>query len=342
MQPEILPELLKFMDETCADPQRQKQLRIHYIGGEPLLNFEFMKASVPVFVQHFGPRVTFSINTNLLVLTDEILEMFVKYNFNITTSIDGGRETHNAHRGNWDTVVANLAKVKAAFIDAKGPGADVRAIGAVFVVSADRADHVLEDYRTLSRFCNCHINLNAEDPDWTDEKVDKVCDTIRYIANTDPRFFQGDLIDGFKSRYWSAKDGTGSPFFCHTPMTNVTINPMGKLFFCHRLTPKSYQFTPEFTEFYGDLREGYVNTDYYNRMVECRVGGSNMFEDCKTCKYVSMCRQNCRAVHITNGGKVNKIICKYAQTYFDLLEQYYGRVLNEKPVRGDLNANMWT
>ncbi len=342
MQPELIPDLIKFMDKTCADPKQEKRLNIHYIGGEPLMNFEFMKASVPAFREHFGPRVTFSINTNILLITDEILEMFVKYNFNITTSIDGGRESHNAHRGNWEKVIENLIRIKAAFLDAKGPGADVAAIGAVFVVSADRSDYVVEDYRTLSKFCNCRINLNAEDPLWTDQKVDDVCNAIRTIAATTPDFFSGDLVSGFEPKYWTAIEGNGSPFFCHTPIHNVTINPMGKLFFCHRLTPKSYEFTPEFSEFYGDIYQGYYNTDYYTSMIECRVGGSNMFEDCKTCKYVNMCRQNCRAVHIANGGKVNKIMCKYIQTYFDLLEQHYGRALNEKPNRGDLNANLCT
>jgi radical SAM protein with 4Fe4S-binding SPASM domain len=321
MDMSIMPDIIKFIEATNSTLIDSK-LAIHYIGGEPLMNFKFMEESVQKFRQHFGPIATFSANTNITIISEAILDFFVKYKFDLTTSIDGGRDSHNAHRGNWDKVIRNLIRVKTRFIDAFGPNSSN--IGAVFVVSADRAEHLVEDYRTLSHFCDCRINLNAEDPGWTEEKVNKACEAVKILADTDPRFVEfSDAFTIYRSKYHDVKGGRNIPYFCNPPERNVTINPQGKLFFCHRLTPKSYEFTPEFSEFYGDIWSGYTNTEYWNKMKEIRVGGSQMFEECKTCGYVDLCKQGCRAVVFSNNNKVNPIMCQYTKTYLDILKQRY-------------------
>lgn len=69
-------------------------LYVGFYGGEPLLNFEFIKKCVNyVLLNNNGKEITFSMTTNGTLITKEIAEYFASIpNFTITVSIDGDKE----------------------------------------------------------------------------------------------------------------------------------------------------------------------------------------------------------------------------------------------------------
>lgn len=75
-------------------------LYVGFYGGEPLLNFEFIKKCVNyVLLNNNGKEITFSMTTNGTLITKEIAEYFASIpNFTITVSIDGDEEIHNENR----------------------------------------------------------------------------------------------------------------------------------------------------------------------------------------------------------------------------------------------------
>lgn len=73
----------------------RKEVIINFNGGEPLLNFDFIK----VFIEQSKDFVTrYSISTNLSVVTKDMLSFLNKYNVTLHVSIDGDKKTNDRNR----------------------------------------------------------------------------------------------------------------------------------------------------------------------------------------------------------------------------------------------------
>ena len=94
-----------------------KNIKVEFQGGEPLLNFDIVKIIVEYAEElnaHYKKNLEFVICTNLVALKHEYLDFFKDHNVVISTSLDGPRHLHNAHRilkngeGAYDLVVNNI------------------------------------------------------------------------------------------------------------------------------------------------------------------------------------------------------------------------------------------
>lgn len=309
-QVEMIPDVLGFIDKTRAS----NKMRIHYIGGEPLLNFKFMKASADAIYQRFGPNIEFSINTNIVSLNEEKISFLVGYKFGITTSIDGIKPNHDRNRGAWDKVVKNLVDLNCAYIDRYGP--DHHMIGTVYVIDADD-DKVFEGYEFL-RNLGANPSLSIDfDSDWTDDAFERYKTQYLKIVSK----YRLDTVNPM-NRYIRNLT-TDRNNFCITHNNNVTINPQGKLFFCHRLTPKSYELADDFPYYYGDIWKGYINTEYYKTVAEI-VSNTASRPECKDCEHARFCLGNCLGVHFTVNKDyvhINKNVCKFIAFWHGLITQ---------------------
>jgi uncharacterized protein len=107
----------KAVDIALQSPAQS--LTFEFQGGEPLLNFEIIKHIVSYTEANKGfHEISYNVVTNLTLLTDEILEFFIKYNFGISTSIDGPEIVHDANRpfkdgsGTYVKAVASIKKIQ--------------------------------------------------------------------------------------------------------------------------------------------------------------------------------------------------------------------------------------
>jgi len=103
----------KSVDIALSSPSRY--LTFEFQGGEPLANFEILKYIVEYAEDNKkGKHISYSIVTNLSLLTDEIFDFITKYNISISTSLDGNAEIHNQNRiykngsSTFDTVVSKI------------------------------------------------------------------------------------------------------------------------------------------------------------------------------------------------------------------------------------------
>ncbi len=88
-------------------------------GGEPLLNFEVIKYIVEYTEAHKNDKnVMYTVVTNTMLLTDEMIAFFKKYDFAVSTSLDGNKDIHNVNRpqnaggGTHDIVCNNIRKLQ--------------------------------------------------------------------------------------------------------------------------------------------------------------------------------------------------------------------------------------
>lgn len=107
------------VDIALSSPQ--KRLTFEFQGGEPLLNFETIK-----FITEYAELkkqdrdISYSIVTNLTLITDEMIDFLVHYHFSVSTSLDGPECVHNNNRhfpngkGSYYAVIEKIALLKEA------------------------------------------------------------------------------------------------------------------------------------------------------------------------------------------------------------------------------------
>jgi len=98
-----------------------KNLKIEIQGGEPLLRFDLVKQLVLTAKEENEKlpnkkNMEFVVCTNLVALTDEMLDFFALHSVQVSTSLDGPEKVHDSCRqlrngnGSYKRVRANIAK----------------------------------------------------------------------------------------------------------------------------------------------------------------------------------------------------------------------------------------
>jgi His-Xaa-Ser system radical SAM maturase HxsB len=97
-------------------------LKVEFQGGEPLLHFERIRSTVLHILERNleeKRQIEFVVTTNLVPLTDEMLDFFRNHQILLSTSIDGPAFIHDANRlrrggGSHAAVLKNLEQARAA------------------------------------------------------------------------------------------------------------------------------------------------------------------------------------------------------------------------------------
>lgn len=115
----------KAVDFLIANSGKRKVLEMDFFGGEPLMNFDVLKATVAYAKEEgekAGKKFLFTTTTNALLLTDEVIEFFNTEMENVVLSLDGRKEIHDAIRktpngkGTFDLIIDKIKK----FISMRG------------------------------------------------------------------------------------------------------------------------------------------------------------------------------------------------------------------------------
>lgn len=124
-------------------------LTFEFQGGEPLLNFETIKYIVEYSEQNKNHKqIQYSLVTNTLLLNEEMIQFFKKYDVSISTSLDGCKEVHNNNRpkidgeGTYDYVSRNIKWLQSNDIQ-------VGAIETTTKISLKNAEKIIETYHNL-------------------------------------------------------------------------------------------------------------------------------------------------------------------------------------------------
>ncbi|WES35068.1 Cys-rich peptide radical SAM maturase CcpM [Ruminiclostridium papyrosolvens DSM 2782] len=114
----------KGIDFYIEHSKDNEKALLAFYGGEPLLEFEFIKNCVEYFEEKAeGKNIYFSLTTNATLLNEEIVEYFQKHSVHLLISLDGSSEIHNRNRvyrddkGTFEKVLENLEMIKTKFPD---------------------------------------------------------------------------------------------------------------------------------------------------------------------------------------------------------------------------------
>ena len=112
----------KALDFLVASSGNRVNLEVDFFGGEPLMNWDVVKALVAYgrsLEKPYNKRFRFTLTTNGVLLNDEIMEFLNREMSNLVLSIDGRKEVndrmrpHRGGQGSYDEIVPK-------FIEAAG------------------------------------------------------------------------------------------------------------------------------------------------------------------------------------------------------------------------------
>ena len=117
---EVGKRALDFLVENSGT---RRNLEVDFFGGEPLMNFDVCKRLVTYarsIEKEKGKNFRFTLTTNGVALSDEVIEWANRECYNVVLSLDGRREVNDrfrkdlSGRGSYDRIVPNFQKLVAA------------------------------------------------------------------------------------------------------------------------------------------------------------------------------------------------------------------------------------
>jgi uncharacterized protein len=276
-----------------------KYLNIDYYGGEPLLNFDILKACTEYAIEKArvkNKEITFSIETNGTFLEDEIIGYFEEKNFQISISIDGEKDYHDKvrkekdGRGTWNKIISIAQKI----LKNKKIGLAIRAT--LITPNTNLWDTVqylykigLEDVQ-VEYAGELRASRNDEQRRGHLECVDIEKERKEYI-----RYAKGylDSVLCKSSRGWF--DRKILKIYHNTPNLKgcsvgrgdqMAIDAYGNIYPCLVFTGKKEYIL-------GNVTNHYLRTDIFNTLQKNRV---DKREGCKDCWARFLCGGGCVAV----------------------------------------------
>lgn len=110
------------IDKYMLEAAGRKSMSLTFFGGEPLLNFAVIRSSVNYAVmkaKEIQVEVSFTMTTNLTLLTEEMADFLSEHRFHVMVSLDGDKQANDRYRqfkdgsGTYDTVARNIGMLSA-------------------------------------------------------------------------------------------------------------------------------------------------------------------------------------------------------------------------------------
>ena len=287
MPPEVGKKALDFIIENSG---ARRNLEVDFFGGEPMMNFDVVKALVAYGrsrEQETGKRFRFTLTTNGAFLSAENIP-YIHENFdNVVMSLDGREAVNDRMRGA-GTYADLLPKIKA-MSEARGDASHyVR--GTYTRHNLDFAADVLHLADTGFKYLSVEpvvappsedYALREEDLPTLFAEYEKLADALleRERTGRGVHFFHFDIdLDGGPC---IAKRVTG----CGAGSEYLAVTPSGRLFPCH-------QFVGDEAFCLGDLDNGVRDTARVQEFAQCHVLAK---PECANCWAKYYCSGGCMA-----------------------------------------------
>ncbi len=339
--------VLDYMKEKWTSEYNEsigKEIYIGFYGGEPLLNFDFVKELVnyiKTIQQQTKLKFRFNMTTNA-VLLDKYMDFLVNNNFSLTISLDGDKK-NNCYRtfpnkkSSFDVVLKNIKAL------IKTHSAYFKESVMFNAVLHDKNDLIDVQNFTRNKF-NKSIRCTEVNPLLVGNSflykgrffnLDKSEDMHCFLESSDANNYNLFLQNYSKFHFEDFNDlynydlikvfiptGTCVPF-----SRRMFINAHGKILPCETI---GHEFS------IGDIVNGEINIDTKSIADKYNSYFIKIRKRCKTCYKINFCGQCLLLQIIKDDGtmKCNKI---EHDMHHKLLEQYYS-IIEKHP---ELYLKIW-
>jgi uncharacterized protein len=273
-------------------------LKIIWHGGEPLLwGIENYQEIFSFMEKEFsGYKYQNSIQTNLSLINEEYIDLFLRYNVRVGFSLDGTKEIHDSQRvnhngeGTFDIIMEKVALCKKKKLDPKCIiVATKKHIGKIPKLFQFMCDFDIK-FKLNPIFIAGEAKKNVEDYALTPEEYAKMAIELfdlsffdKEYKITEPNFIEiaSNLI---------TNKPKGCMFVKNCQDSFITVSPNGDVFPCGRFCDKDLTgcaYGNLHKESLSDILPKIKSSDIYNRYKYIETS------DCKECQYFNICHGGC-------------------------------------------------
>lgn len=303
MSYEVGKRALDFLVENSGT---RRNLEVDFFGGEPLMNFGVVKDLVAYarsIEKEKNKNFRFTLTTNGLNITDEVIDFANKEMSNVVLSLDGRKEVHDrfrvdlAGRGSYDRIVPLFQK----FVEKRG-GKNYYMRGTFTHYNPD----FLNDIKAMLDLGFTEISmepvvcaendpsaLTAEDREIVKKQYEDLAKLMLKRRNAGKPFTFYHYIIDLKGGPCIYKRVSG----CGSGTEYMAVTPWGDLYPCH-------QFVGEEKFRLGSVFEGITNLEKQNEFAACNVYAR---EECADCWAKLYCAGGCAANAYHATGSVNGV-----------------------------------
>ena len=291
-------------------------LTFEFQGGEPLLNFDVMRQIILYSESNKGNKeIRYTIASNLLLLTDEVLTFFKEKNISISVSLDGNALVHDFNRRRLDgtgTYKATINGIKCA----REAGVEIGAIQTTTKYSLRRGHEMIDTYIELgfpTIFLRPLTRLGMAHSDWEEigytpeEYLNFYSSTFAYIIerNLNGHFlkegyatlFLKKILCGYSENYMELR----SP--CGATLGQIAYYYDGEIYTCDEgrmlaaMGDKAFCLGSVFQSSYDSLLESPVCK------ATCHASILESAPTCSSCVYQPYCG-TCPVVNYSEYGDI--------------------------------------
>lgn len=270
------------LDLTSLFPSIFKDVDlVMFFGGEPLLNFEAIEATCKFFENLYNENSIskipkFTLITNGTLITNKVIDVFLKYNIQVTVSIDGDKIIHDSLRvknngsGTYNEVSKGIKtlhkrKVNLALLEVTFTSLHIKN-----GYTKEKIKNILKEefgeIETLIVNCSGDSEYSIE----------------RYDYNNDESI---EFSKEFKLTVLrSLKSNTHRDYFCNAGLKSFILLPSGDIYPCHKfIGNETYKF--------GSIRNNDIfDTEKYKQVTEyVYKSRRSKRTDCSICWARNLC-----------------------------------------------------
>lgn len=295
----------KAVDFLIKKSEGIKNLEMDFFGGEPLMNFDVVKATVEYarsLEQKHNKNFRFTITTNGILLDDEKIDFINKEMYDVVLSLDGRKKVNDkfrvtkAKQGSYDLVVSKFKKL---VDERKGKQYYVR--GTYTTENLDFSEDVMHLYNLGFNEISMEPALSKEEfPYAIDEsnlkevlaEHEKLCKTLIELKKKGESInffnFNINLDDGPCISKRLKGCGFGNDY--------VAITPNGDIYPCHQLVGEEKFII------------GNINSDTFNSKLKNEFLKLSVYhkDECKKCWAKFYCCGGCNARNYQHNGNIKK------------------------------------
>jgi len=276
--------------------------QIGFFGGEPLLEFDFMKKIVELVEQHasFNEfQIEFSVTTNGTVFTDDIAEFLIKHNILFCVSCDGNAPTQNvSRRFKNGTSTAGIVEATLQQALLKMP---------VLVNAVYSPETLLQLPDTIRHFMSFGLRqiyiTEDSSAQWRDEDVERLEAALGEVADIYMEAYrkkQPVFINVIDEKIATILRGGFFPLEkCHMGKRKFAFSPEGNIFRCDRLV---YDGNPDSPHCMGNVKTGIDPSK-----MSCKINETDTINsECLTCSIEKYCMHWCGCTNFQSTGYYNR------------------------------------
>lgn len=312
--------------------ERYELIYIDFLDGEPLINFDVMRAIVKYgdALAKRPNKFVFRFTTNGSLLTQEIVDFAEKYDIYFNISVDGTQKSHDKNRVFADgTGTSSIVYEKLMLIQKR------KNVGIVSTYSSNTYKDIKAGTVNLMNMGFQHIEINFCMGDVEKYDIDNLI--LEYISAINlflSRYERGD----FTYRY-VILDRILQKLFCNEVEKSYCVYPFkitydGLIKSCDRIPYK-------YNKVLGSIRDGEFNFFDIKKMHYC---SKSMYKGCNMCTYRNFCTPcNVYTDSIYNNQRNHKnepVFCVVMKCLIDEAKKFYANNKNSLKIAIQFNPSL--